>query len=90
MQGNTDYLLVTERFYFFRRYKFRGIKNLVFYAPPVNALFYQELVNLIDSVEGSCLLLYISPYDQLAVQRIVGASRCKKMLSSPKNSHMIM
>ena len=46
--GETPLLLATERFHYFRRYKLRGIRHLLFYGPPANAHFYTELLNLLD------------------------------------------
>ncbi|CAD6579139.1 MAG: rRNA-binding ribosome biosynthesis protein utp25, partial [Cyphobasidiales sp. Tagirdzhanova-0007] len=40
--GKTSFLLVTERFHFFRRYKIRGARTIVFYAPPDHPDFYDE------------------------------------------------
>lgn len=36
--------MVTERFHFFRRYKIRGARTVVFYAPPEHADFYAEFL----------------------------------------------
>lgn len=89
-EGNIDFLLVTGRFHFFRRYKIRGIKQLIFYSPPLYPEFYKEFVSVVDETEGSSLLLYVQPFDQMALQRIVGNRRCRKMLKSPKNSIMLV
>ncbi|SCV70674.1 BQ2448_3436 [Microbotryum intermedium] len=43
--GKTSFLLVTERFHFFRRYRLRGAKTFVFYAPPDHAQFYPEILS---------------------------------------------
>lgn len=52
-------LVLTERFYFYRRYKIRGARTIVFYAPPEHAVFYAEILahpflpgrSEVDSVE---------------------------------------
>ncbi|SCZ99401.1 BZ3500_MvSof-1268-A1-R1_Chr7-2g09515 [Microbotryum saponariae] len=43
--GKTSFLLVTERFHFFRRYRLRGAKTFVFYAPPDHPQFYPEILS---------------------------------------------
>ncbi|KAG5461459.1 MAG: hypothetical protein BJ554DRAFT_6342, partial [Olpidium bornovanus] len=45
--GRRKFLLVTERFHFFRRYKIRGARRVVFYAPPDHPQFYSEFVNFL-------------------------------------------
>lgn len=40
--GKKSFLVITERFHFFRRYKIRGARTVVFYAPPEHAAFYAE------------------------------------------------
>lgn len=89
-QGSTDYLLVTERFHFFRRYNVRGAKNLVFYSPPTYAPFFEDFVCHVGEHDGNCTLLYVHPFDQMAMQRIVGAKKFQKMQKSPKNSHFLL
>jgi len=42
--GKTKFLLITERFHFFRRYRIRGAKNFIFYAPPSHASYYSEFL----------------------------------------------
>jgi U3 small nucleolar RNA-associated protein 25 len=36
---------VTERFHFFHRYKLRGARQIIFYAPPYHPDYYLEFVN---------------------------------------------
>jgi U3 small nucleolar RNA-associated protein 25 len=35
---------VTERFHFYRRYRLRGARTILFYGLPEHALFYPELI----------------------------------------------
>ncbi|GAA5955794.1 hypothetical protein JCM8115_006856 [Rhodotorula mucilaginosa] len=44
-QGKKKFLLVTERFHFFRRYRLRGAKTFVFYAPPIHPHYYPEVLS---------------------------------------------
>ncbi|QRV97136.1 U3 small nucleolar RNA-associated protein 25 [Ceratobasidium sp. AG-Ba] len=44
-KGTKPILVITERFYFFRRYKLRAAKHLTFYAPPDHAQFFTEILS---------------------------------------------
>lgn len=86
--GRRDFMLFTERFHFFRRYKIKGAKNVVFYGLPQYGHFYPEILNgLSDVVDTSCTVLY-SKFDVYQLQAIVGDERASFMLSSPKLVHM--
>ncbi|KAG8967122.1 rRNA-binding ribosome biosynthesis protein utp25 [Tulasnella sp. 419] len=77
-KGKKSFLLVTERFHFFRRYRIRGIMNVVFYAPPDHSIFYTELLSFpfidegLDAGDVTCKILY-SKYDAMSLERIVGS-----------------
>ncbi|GAA6014423.1 hypothetical protein JCM11491_007048 [Sporobolomyces phaffii] len=43
--GKKKFLVVTERFHFFRRYRLRGAKTVVFYAPPSHPDYYPEVLS---------------------------------------------
>eukprot|EP01006_Ploeotia_vitrea_P039391 TRINITY_DN66345_c2_g1_i2.p1 TRINITY_DN66345_c2_g1~~TRINITY_DN66345_c2_g1_i2.p1 ORF type:complete len:735 (-),score=366.36 TRINITY_DN66345_c2_g1_i2:150-2273(-) len=85
--GRHKFMLVTERFHFFKRYNIRGIKNLVFYAMPDNARFYTEYVNAAPS--GSTCLSLFHKHDAFQLERVVGTARSAKMLgASAKETYM--
>ncbi|KAG9033455.1 rRNA-binding ribosome biosynthesis protein utp25 [Tulasnella sp. UAMH 9824] len=44
MKGQKAFLVITERFHFFRRYRIKGVLNVIFYGPPDHANFYSELL----------------------------------------------
>ncbi|KZT22580.1 digestive organ expansion factor [Neolentinus lepideus HHB14362 ss-1] len=83
--GKKSFLLVSERFHFFRRYKIRGIRNLVFYAPPDHPQFYTEFLSypfLDDGVDASdiiCKVLY-SKYDWFRLERIAGTEAAADLI----------
>lgn len=93
-KGKKSFLIVTERFHFYRRYKIRGAKTLVFYSLPEHAQFYAEFMqtpflpgrngqgDLVDVDEGEVRsrVLY-SRFDALRLERAVGSEVCKKMLA---------
>ncbi|EIN11295.1 DUF1253-domain-containing protein [Punctularia strigosozonata HHB-11173 SS5] len=75
--GTSAFLLISERFHFFRRYKIRGIRNLVFYGLPDHAQFYTELLSFpfldegVDAADVTCQVLY-SRYDWMRLERVAG------------------
>ncbi|KAH8979213.1 digestive organ expansion factor [Lactarius akahatsu] len=85
--GKKSFLIVSERFHFYRRYKIRGIRNLVFYGPPDHAPFYTEFLSypfLDDGVEPSdvtCRVLY-SRYDWFRMERIAGTKGASQLIKS--------
>ena len=74
-------LVMTERFYYFKRYFVRMAEQLVFYAPPVFPQFYPALVNKLDdeSPHVSASVIF-SRYDAHELLRLVGADRCRQLL----------
>ncbi|XP_011405161.2 PREDICTED: digestive organ expansion factor homolog [Amphimedon queenslandica] len=88
-QGNKKFLLVTERFHFFRRYHIKGIHHLVFYSLPNYCEFYSELVNQMECVDDNKVLALYSRYDALSIQRIIGTSRAPELISSTEPLHTI-
>lgn len=87
--GKKSFLLLTERFHFYRRYLVRGARTVVFYAPPEHASYYAELINAplsakgdtaMDAADLQVLALY-SKYDLLRLERIVGAAQARAMVT---------
>jgi len=85
--GKKSFLIVSERFHFYRRYKIRGIRNIIFYGPPDHATFYTEFLSypfLDDSVEPSevtCRVLY-SRYDWFRMERLAGTKGASQLIKS--------
>ncbi|KAF9653991.1 DUF1253-domain-containing protein [Thelephora ganbajun] len=85
--GNKSFLLVSERFHFFRRYKIRGIRNLIFYGPPDHPQFFSEFLSFpflddgVDASDVTCRVLY-SKYDFFRMERIVGTNEAVAMVSA--------
>ncbi|KAG2135423.1 DUF1253-domain-containing protein [Suillus clintonianus] len=83
--GKKSFLLVSERFHFYRRYKIRGIRNLIFYGPPEHPQFFSEFLSfpfLDDGVEASDVMSRViySKYDKFRLERIVGTKGVKGLL----------
>jgi len=83
--GKKSFLLISERFHFYRRYKIRGIRNVIFYAPPDNAQFFSEFLSYpflddgVDASDVSCRMLYCQ-YDRLRMERILGSKGVKSLI----------
>uniref|UniRef100_A0A8C5N1N6 U3 small nucleolar RNA-associated protein 25 homolog n=1 Tax=Leptobrachium leishanense TaxID=445787 RepID=A0A8C5N1N6_9ANUR len=95
LKGERQFLLVTERFHFYKRYKLKGIRNLIFYELPTYPHFYSEVCNMMKSWNHSdeatltCTVLY-SKYDAQRLAAVVGAERTAQMLQSKKNVHLFV
>ncbi|WVO21378.1 uncharacterized protein IAS62_002686 [Cryptococcus decagattii] len=94
-KGKKSFLIVTERFHFYRRYKIRGAKTIVFYSLPDHAQFYSELMETpflasknkledevdVDEAEVSSRVLF-SRFDALKLERVVGSENARRLLKS--------
>lgn len=108
--GSVPFLVITERFHFFRRcttrlpfiltpptnthrcsfprrYKIRGIRNIIFYGPPDHAQFYAEFLGfpfLDTGVHPSDVTVRMlhSKYDMLRLERIVGTDDVGGLIES--------
>ncbi|KAK8854697.1 hypothetical protein IAR55_003436 [Kwoniella newhampshirensis] len=94
-KGKKAFLVVTERFHFYRRYKIRGAKTIVFYSLPDHAQFYSEFMQTpflpgknaegaeveVDEGEVSGRTLF-SRFDTLRLERVVGTENTRKFLKS--------
>lgn len=90
--GKKSFLLITERFHFFRRYRIRGAKTFIFYALPEHSHYYPEVLNFpfpklgadepqVDESQLSCQVLY-SRFDILKLERLCGTEDANKMIAS--------
>ncbi|KAG9002111.1 rRNA-binding ribosome biosynthesis protein utp25 [Tulasnella sp. 427] len=85
MKGQKAFLVVTERFHFFRRYRIKGILNVIFYGPPDHANFYSELLTYpffrkdVEPSEVTCKVLF-SKYDAMALERLVGTKEAAALI----------
>ncbi|XP_066451689.1 U3 small nucleolar RNA-associated protein 25 homolog isoform X2 [Eleutherodactylus coqui] len=95
LKGERQFLLVTERFHFYKRYMLRGIRNLIFYELPTYPHFYSEMCNMMkawnkgEEATWTCTVLY-SKYDAQRLAAVVGAERTAQMLQSKKNVHLFV
>jgi len=92
-RGDSTTILVTERFHFFLRVKFWGVKHVVFYGPPRLANSFPEVLNWIEektlcsgevtreAVSINTSLLLYSQFDSLQIERICGSERAFRMFN---------
>ncbi|CAL1380966.1 unnamed protein product [Linum trigynum] len=86
IQGKHKIMLYTERLLFFRRYKIRGVRDLIIYSLPERKELYPEVVNMLEGANNSnmsCTALF-SKLDWLRLERIVGTASAKRMVTSDK------
>ncbi|NXE47552.1 DIEXF factor, partial [Casuarius casuarius] len=95
LKGERQFLLLTERFHFYKRYTIKGIRNLIFYELPTYPHFYSEICNMMKAADNgmdatwTCTVLY-SKYDAQKLAAVVGIDRTAQMLQSKKNVHLFV
>ncbi|KAM6459656.1 U3 small nucleolar RNA-associated protein 25 homolog isoform 3-T3 [Liasis olivaceus] len=93
--GEKQFLIITERFHFYKRYSIRGIRNLIFYELPTYPHFYSEVCNMVklagmeEEATLTCTAFY-SKYDAQKLAAVVGVERAAQMLQSSKNVHLFV
>lgn len=86
--GSLDIVVITERFYFYNRCFFKGVHNVLFYAPPLRTDFYKEMCDMI-STNGTCALYY-TRYDTMQIEFILGRKRCEEAITSDDSVYSIV
>ncbi|XP_026314987.1 digestive organ expansion factor homolog [Hyposmocoma kahamanoa] len=93
------FLLYSERVHFFRRFRIKGIRHIIFYQPPTYPHFYSEMCNLMQesnqnkyggSEFNMTVTVIYSQYDLQRVAALVGTQRAARMGRSDKAVHMYM
>eukprot|EP00796_Vickermania_ingenoplastis_P000253 gene253-127_t len=79
-------LLVTERFYYFKRYFVNMSEVVVFYSPPLLPQFYTSFVNrLVPNSPNAFAMTIFSRYDVHELVRIVGTDKAQQLLQRDAN-----
>lgn len=90
--GHAKFLLVTERFHFYRRLKLRGIKHLIWYSLPDHPEYFKELAEFVGDIhkkteetsetsrapKTDSPILY-TQFDVMKLERIVGTEMIDKL-----------
>jgi len=72
-KGDARILLVTERFYFFKRSRVKGIKVLIFYSIPENVDHVEKWIKVMaEGHENNNIIVLYSFLDYLKLERLVG------------------
>ncbi len=98
--GRVHFMLLTERFHFYNRYRIRGITNLIFYELPHYPEYFSNFCNYLPDpkrtnsassniVNFTVTALY-SNYDAQKLCAVVGKERATHMINSTKSVHMFM
>lgn len=91
------FILYTERAHFYRRFRIKGIRHLIFYQPPTFGWMYSELCNLLHSSyqnprggseNNMSITVIYSKYDAQRLSLCAGSETSSKMMSSDKTVHM--
>ena len=94
------FLLMTERFHFYHRYRIKGVRHLLFYDLPSYGQFYPEIVHFLTLPHGidkkktietdqssTCTALYAKE-DALKLAYILGKNTVTDLLNSEKHTHL--
>jgi U3 small nucleolar RNA-associated protein 25 len=94
--GGAHFLLYSERAHYYRRFKIKGIRHVIFYQPPTFSNFYTEIGNYMhatnqnpndDIVKNATIAVLYTKYDNLTLAGILGHEYVGKMLNSKKLTH---
>ena len=93
--GERRVMLYTERAHFYNRFRLRGVRELVFYAPPQSAHFYLEMVNMMTMADDAGggpaeVLVLFTPLDRYRLDRLVGAARAARMAGGQEGSFVFV
>lgn len=86
-QKQVGIVVCTERFHFYWRHWIRGIYKVLWYAPPANSHFYPEFLNMALENNNPSSTMMFDNTDALALARIVGNARCRKLLLGEQMSY---
>ncbi|KAJ0173596.1 hypothetical protein K1T71_010745 [Dendrolimus kikuchii] len=93
------FLLYSERVHFFRRFRVKGIRHIIFYQPPTYPHFYSEMCNLMQECNqnkyggSECNMTVTTLFCKYDVQRVaavLGMSRVARILRIDKSVNMYM
>ncbi|XP_045598817.1 U3 small nucleolar RNA-associated protein 25 homolog [Procambarus clarkii] len=99
--GKRNFLLYTERFHFYRRYRIKGVRHIIFYDVPSYPHFFSEICNLM--VEGnqnprvrqkhlgaSTVTVLFQRSDLTKLVGVLGSTRAGELINSSKSVHLCM
>lgn len=97
--GKRQFLLYTERFHFYRRYRIKGVRHVIFYDLPTYPHFFSEICNLM--VEGnqnprtkkkhigsSTVSVLYQQTDLTKLVGVLGSQRASDIIKAKKSIHI--
>ncbi|KAG7170359.1 Digestive organ expansion factor-like, partial [Homarus americanus] len=97
--GKRQFLLYTERFHFYRRYRIKGIRHIIFYDLPSYPHFFSEICNLMVEANQnprtrqkhlgtSTVTVLFQRTDLTKLIGILGSKRASEVINSTKIVHL--
>ncbi|KAK5969784.1 Digestive organ expansion factor [Trichostrongylus colubriformis] len=85
-------VLVTERYYYFKRKALKGMAKIVFYQLPSHPDLYSEFINMAncESANRFSSVLFYCKYDRIRLQNTFGTDLANSILSSSKVVQVIV
>lgn len=94
--GARQFLIYTERCHFYHRFKIKGIRNIIFYEPPMFARHYSEMIDFMtpelqgktfdeDSSSPFTATTLFSNHDKLQMGSIIGLNNADKLIQNKKS-----
>ncbi|CAL4180095.1 unnamed protein product, partial [Meganyctiphanes norvegica] len=96
-EGRRQFLLYTERFHFYRRYRMKGVRHIIFYDLPTYTHYFSEICNLMleglqnpqeEHLGSSTVTVLYQKSDQTKMIGVLGASRTKEVIKSEQPIHL--
>lgn len=86
--GHRQYLIVTERYYFFKRHQIRGVKELIFYSLPVESQFFAEWICMVEDNTSKVSCLF-DKMDSFKLAEIFGLKNTARFIKSSKSRYFL-
>uniref|UniRef100_A0A7E4V3T3 U3 small nucleolar RNA-associated protein 25 homolog n=1 Tax=Panagrellus redivivus TaxID=6233 RepID=A0A7E4V3T3_PANRE len=84
------FIVMTERFHFYKRFVIKGVTSLVFYQLPTNPHFYHELINSSTAETRLDSRVIFSKFDVIRMQGIFGKPQTKQMIKADEKYHVLV
>ena len=83
-----EFLVITERFHFFNRFKIKGIKHLLFYEIPTATHYVPEFINMINgNVNDASVHILFNHMDKLKIRSVCGDERAAYLMTMSQDKH---
>ncbi|XP_068227770.1 U3 small nucleolar RNA-associated protein 25 homolog [Palaemon carinicauda] len=97
--GKRQFLLYTERFHFYRRYRIKGVRHVIFYDLPTYPHFFSEICNLMvdgnqnrrtqkKHIGSNTVSVLYQQSDLTKVVGVLGSQRAGEIVKAQKSLHI--